>query len=322
VDYRTESGPIATNYTVLACPSCHSSLGVGEHSAICESCGEVYRANEYGYLVLMRHSEEDMFAELPSNTGDYIEAQHFNGKRLLEVFLKPLIATFKPANALDVGCGSGELVKLLRTCGVQSYGIDVVSNSKHWALAGTEPSSLFCADATSMPFGNNTFDFVMSLGVIEHIGTTHGHCTLKKAYIEERQKYARELVRVTKPGGTILIAAPNKSFPVDVQHGPRDEVSPETPIRSFLFNKTGLNVHKIWGDYHLPSYAEVRRLFINHAGARDWEALPLEGYFGFGRFKGGFLRPFATFAEAYVGHLPKPLRSTWLNPYVLVRIIK
>lgn len=308
--------------TVLVCPSCHSSLNVGDRTAICESCKGVYPVNEYGYLVLTPRSEEDVFTDLPSNTGDYIEAQHFNAERLLEAFLKPLIATLRPTNALDVGCGSGEMVKLLRTCGIACYGIDVLSNSKHWAMAGAEPNSLFCADATSLPFANNSFDFVMSLGVIEHIGTLNGHCTLKKTYIDDRQRYAKEIVRVTRPGGSILIAAPNKLFPVDVQHGPRDEVSPEAPIRSFLFKKTGLNVHKIWGDYHLPSYGEVRRLFLSHAGARDWEALPLEGYFGFGRFKRGFLKPFASLAEAYVGYLPKFCLDTWLNPYLLVRIIK
>jgi SAM-dependent methyltransferase len=162
----------------------------------------------------------------------------------------------------------------------------------------------------------------MSLGVIEHIGTINGHCTLKKTYIEDRERYAKELVRVTRPGGSILIAAPNKLFPIDVQHGPTDEVSPKAPIRSFLCRKTGLNFHKTWGDYHLPSYDEVRNLFLSHAGARYLEALPLRGYFGFGRFKQGFLKPLASLAEAYIERLPKPFLDTGLNPYVLARITK
>ncbi len=321
--YRTESSFAASAGPVLVCPSCQSSLTVGDASAICEICKVVYPKNEYGYLVLTPHSEqEEVFAELPSNTGEYIEAQHFNGQRLFDAFFKPLISTLRPTLALDVGCGSGELVKLFKTSGVPCYGIDVVSNSRHWSMAGAEPSSLFCADATDMPFESNSFDLVMSFGVMEHIGTLNGHCTLKSDYMEDRQKYASEIVRVTKPGGSILIAAPNKSFPIDLQHGPTDEVSPKAPIRSYINKKTGLNVHKIWGDYHLPSYSEVRKLFVDHAGATHWQVLPLKGYFGFGRFKAGFLRPFAYLAEAYVERLPKPLLSTWLNPYVLVQITK
>jgi SAM-dependent methyltransferase len=312
----------ALNRTLPVCPSCRSSLDVQERSAICESCNEVYGINEYGYLVLTPRSEGDVFQEMPSNTVDYIEAQHFNGTRLVEGFLKPLIASLRPTNALDVGCGAGALVKQLRAAGISCYGVDVPSNSKHWAMEGAEPSSLFCADATSLPFKDNSFDFVMSLGVIEHIGTINGHCTLKKTYIEDRKRYAKELVRVTKPGGSILIAAPNKLFPIDVQHGPTDEVSPKAPIRSFLCRKTGLNFHKTWGDYHLPSYDEVRKLFLSHAGARYLEALPLRGYFGFGRFKQGFLKPLASLAEAYIERLPKPFLETALNPYVLARITK
>ena len=320
--YRIESSSVIAKDAFIVCPSCHSSLDFGDRCAVCQNCRMVYPVNEYGYLVLTPNSERECSAELPPNSGDYVEAQHFNGKRLLDVFLNPLIAKIGPTNSLDVGCGSGELVKLLRTSGVRCYGIDVFSNSKNWAMTGADPNSLFCADATSLPFGNDSFDFVMSLGVIEHIGTLNGHCTLKKTYIEERRRYAKELVRVTKPGGTILIAAPNKRFPIDVQHGPTDELSPKAPIRSFLFQKTGLNIHKTWGDYHLPSYGEVRSLFLDHAGAKKWEAFPLAGYFGFGRFKLGFLRPFASFAEAYIRHLPSPFLKTFLNPYLLVVITK
>jgi ubiquinone/menaquinone biosynthesis C-methylase UbiE len=307
---------------VLVCPNCRQRLQVTQESAICTACNQVYPVIEDGYLDLTPRSGLGALGEEPATPEDYVHEQHCNGERLLEEFFKPLIAAIRPRNALDVGCGAGELVKQLQNEGVECYGIDLPSNAKHWGTTGINNSSVFGADARHLPFGDNSFDLVMSLGVIEHIGTINGHCTLSTTYVADRQRYAKEIVRVTKSNGSILIAAPNKSFPVDIQHGPTDAVGPKAPIRSFICNKTGLNLHKTWGHYHLPSYAEVKGLFLNHAGASAWEALPLHGYFGFGRFRSGFLKPFAMLAQAYVERLPKSFLNTGFNPYVLVRITK
>jgi SAM-dependent methyltransferase len=322
MDHLTENHHDAANGRLLVCPSCRATINVFCRPAVCESCKRVYPVSKYGYLDLTPRLESGTLADLPATPEDYVEDQHSNGERLFDSFLQPLINAIHPANALDVGCGAGEMVQQFQKCGIRCYGIDLPSNAKHWAAAGADVCSMFGADARRLPFADDSFDFVMSLGVIEHIGTLTGNCTLSKTYVEDRLRYAEEIVRVTKPNGSIVIAAPNKSFPVDIQHGPTDEVSPEAHLRSFLCKKTGLNVHKTWGDYHLPSYTEVRKLFVSHAGARTWEALPLKGYFGFGRFKRGFLKPFSILAEAYVEHLPKFFLSTCLNPYVLVKITK
>jgi SAM-dependent methyltransferase len=273
-------------------------------------------------LDLTPRLEPETLADLPATPEDYVEDQHSNGERLFDSFLEPLVKAIHPADALDVGCGAGEMVQQFQKRGIRCYGIDLPSNAEHWAKAGADACSMFGADARRLPFRDNSFEFVMSLGVIEHIGTLNGHCTLSKTYAEDRLRYAEEIVRVTRPNGSIVIAAPNKLFPLDIQHGPTDAVSPRAPLRSFIFEKTGLNVHRTWGDYHLPSYSEVQRLFLSHAGARSLEALPLKGYFGFGRFRRGSLRPLSVLAEAYVNHMPRYFLSTCFNPYVLVRIIK
>lgn len=293
-----------------------------QRSAVCDGCKVVYPANENGYLDLTPKSGLGVLGEQPPTPEAYVHEQHCNGERLLEEFLKPLIARVQPDNALDVGCGAGEMLKQLKRNGIRCYGIDLPSNADHWAMAGIGTGSAFGADARQLPFADNSFDLVMSFGVIEHIGTVNGHCTLSETYLQDRRCYAEEIVRVTRPNGSIVIAAPNKLFPVDIQHGPTDAVGPKAPVRSFICSKTGLNVHKTWGHYHLPSYAEVRKLFLGHAGARTCEALPLKGYFGFGRFRRGFLKPFSLLAQAYVENIPKSFLSTCFNPYVLVHITK
>jgi SAM-dependent methyltransferase len=322
MDQSTQYSRYAANDLLFVCPSCRATLTMADRFFRCERCKGVYPLGECGYFDLTPRQESGTLAKLASTPDDYAEDQHSSGERLFDEFLRPLLAALRPANVLDVGCGAGEMVKQFQKHGITCYGIDLPSNARHWAMSGADPGFVFGADARWLPFADNSFDLVTSFGVIEHIGTLNGHCTLSESYVNDRLRYAEEIVRVTKAHGTIVIAAPNKSFPVDIQHGPTDALSPKAPLRSFVCDKTGLNVHKTWGDYHLPSYSEVRKLFLSHAGATSWEALPLKGYFGFGRFKRGFLRPFSYLAEAYVQHLPKSFLSSCLNPYVLVKITK
>jgi hypothetical protein len=128
---------------------------------------------------------------------------------------------------------------------------------------------------------------------------------------------------VLRPNGRLLVTCPNKSFPVDIQHGPNDDgLSADNRFRSWLHHKTGINVHRTWGEYHLLSPREVKRLFCAEAGARSSRTLPIRGYFGFRRFQKGFLKPFAYVATAYVNRLPRITWDTFLNPYTLVEIRK
>lgn len=119
-----------------------------------------------------------------------------------------------------------------------------------------------------------------------------------------------------RPGGSILLACPNKRFPIDIQHGPNDELT-YAPRRTKIFERTGMNLHPTWGDYHLASYADVRNWFGRHRV----RPLPLAGYFGFSAFdRPGAIGRLSKVAQRYVDHLPEPLRATALNPYLLVEV--
>lgn len=129
--------------------------------------------------------------------------------------------------------------------GYNAYGIDLPVLSKFWVQAGNDPQHFFCCEATHLPFADSFFDVVYSLDVIEHIGTETGHCTLSDNYWEVRQQYVDEILRVTKSGGRVIIAAPNKSFPINIQNGPRDNLSPKNGIRSYICERTRMNIHPI-----------------------------------------------------------------------------
>lgn len=63
-------------------------------------------------------------------------------------------------------------------------------------LYGLQVHELKIADAEHLPYGDNTFDLVYSWGVIHHSPDTF--------------KCLQELIRVTKPGGTIKVMIYNR----------------------------------------------------------------------------------------------------------------
>ncbi|MFB3887578.1 MAG: class I SAM-dependent methyltransferase [Thermodesulfobacteriota bacterium] len=304
---------------ILICPSCHGYLAEAEGKRICATCDRRFGTNQHGFVEFVLNPA---LYEIDTTTEDYAKDQESNGFRFYTEYLRPFLLREPFKRILDVGCGIGKGISSLLSEGYDAYGVDLPSLSRFWAQAGNDPNHFFCCDASHLPFPDDYFDVVYSLGVIEHIGTKIGHYTLSPNYREVRQQYANELIRITKPDGRILISCPNKSFPIDIQHSPNDGLSPENRMRAYLFGKTGMNIHRTWGEYYLLSYSETRSMFCDNGGARLLRPLPLRGYFGFGRFGRGFLKPFGGLAEFYINNLPGTLRSCFLNPYMLAEITK
>jgi len=91
---------------------------------------------------------------------------------------------------LDAGCGSGKNMGLRTDC--QYQGID---NSEALVKICQEQGYFVdIGDITELPYDDNVFDATMCVAVIHHLDTR-----------EQRQKAVKELYRVTKPGGLIMI---------------------------------------------------------------------------------------------------------------------
>jgi len=103
---------------------------------------------------------------------------------------------------LEIGVGNGRMINLLRKNGVKSHfsAVDIVKAK----LSGVD---FTVADARHLPFKDNSYDLVYSLGVIEHF--------------KETKLAVQEHVRVLKKGGYLLITTPKLSF--------------NTPLRYLLY---------------------------------------------------------------------------------------
>ncbi len=107
----------------------------------------------------------------------------------------------EPLSLLECGCGGSPATVLLDLC--SSYtGVDF--SSRGLELAGTQlaaagvPYELLEADACNLPFDDNTFDAVYSANMIYHIADWRAQRTALD-----------QLLRVTRPGGVLILIAAN-----------------------------------------------------------------------------------------------------------------
>lgn len=306
--------------TNFVCTVCGNELVKRTDGYKCLKCGKLIMLNKYGYLDF----NSDGISDFDSTTDEYAQLQITTGTRVYERFLRPLFDKEPFEKVLDVGCGLGMGIQNLIQDGFDAYGLDMSNLAPYWEKYQLDNNRFICCDSSQIPFESNLFDIVYSLGVIEHIGTVNGHCTLKCNYRDIREKYVSEILRVTKKGGRIIVACPNKAFPIDIQHGALDGVGTASfskKARNYLFRKTGIHLHPTWGENHLLSYREIRNLFNKNTN-NTIEALSLKNYFGFSQFEKGILKPFVSLVNHYVENIPEKLLETCLNPYVIVQIKK
>ncbi|MHB1534000.1 MAG: class I SAM-dependent methyltransferase [Acidimicrobiales bacterium] len=297
----------------LACPVDRSPLALSGRGVACPD-GHRYQLGEHGYLEVA--PPDSPVLSIDSTASEYASHQESGGPRTYEAYLRGWLQAGRAQHVLDVGCGVGAIVDRMRRDGIDALGVDMRGVADFWGERGGDPAAFVVGDGVALPFPDRAFDAVMALGVIEHVGTLTGHLTLAPDWRDQRRRFADELARITRAGGRILVACPNKWFPVDVQHGPNDQLT-AAPWRSRVFERLALNVHATWGAYHLASYADLWSWY----GRDRVRPLPLRGYFGFSALeRPGVPRLLSRMARAWMDDLPAALRPTPLNPYLLAEI--
>ncbi len=112
-----------------------------------------------------------------------------------------MLAPSSKERILDAGCGSGVFSADLLSAGADVFGLDLSypmlkqSGQKHAGL----PLYLSQGSMTDLPFADDAFHKSVSITAIE--------------FIEDAKRAIKELFRITRPGGVIVVATLNSSGP-------------------------------------------------------------------------------------------------------------
>ena len=116
----------------------------------------------------------------------------FAGKRyLLSIFLKKYLKNKNNLKILDVGCGTGIIMKMLESYG-KVHGIDTSDVALNFCRK-RGIRNIKKADVCSIPYKKEEFDLITSLNVLYHKN------------VKDDFKAISEMYRVLKPGGILIV---------------------------------------------------------------------------------------------------------------------
>lgn len=137
---------------------------------------------------------EEKFNEIANEYDAWFETEV--GKVVKELELNALLEVMPELNGktlLEVGIGTGLFAMEFRKRGAIVYGIDPAENMLK--IAASRGFNVKFGYGEAIPFEDNTFDIVLSMTSMENS--------------KEPKKFLKELVRVAKPNGTVVVAVLN-----------------------------------------------------------------------------------------------------------------
>lgn len=140
---------------------------------------------------------------------------------------------------LDLGCGTGFTGSVLAShsgC-TEMHGVDRVSHSRH-----PEYASFAVGNAVRLPYANESFDFVISFGVIDHIPDLEGVLS--------------EVSRILKPGGALTFAIQTSHFR-------------ESTFWYRCFSRLGLRKKAL----QFQRYRDVYDMIFHYKNEEEWRRL-------------------------------------------------
>lgn len=102
-------------------------------------------------------------------------------------------------NVLDIGCGNGRLIDLLRGKNISYTGVDSSKELIEIAKKNRgKEGSFMHANALSLPFEDESFDTTFSIAVLHHVPSA-----------DFRDRFVHEAYRVLRPRGTLVLTVWN-----------------------------------------------------------------------------------------------------------------
>ncbi len=185
-------------WNILVCPHCGAMLDLSNQCARCKNCEIDYRYTESGGIDLRLQKKKNYHYDCTLGTSLFSEPKfeftklqeknnpevNFSDFKVPYHLTKETISYFPKAKtkdslALDLGCGNTVHRKICERAGFEYTGMDYNSDE-----------ALILGDAHALPFKDDSFEFILSIAVLEHI--RFPFIMMKEAY------------RVLKPNGLFI----------------------------------------------------------------------------------------------------------------------
>jgi ubiquinone/menaquinone biosynthesis C-methylase UbiE len=106
--------------------------------------------------------------------------------------LQCMLAAIPPGKALDAACGTGRQTRRLLELGHDVTGVDLTPGMLHQAVRRNPQADFIRADLRTLPLEDNSFDIAI--------------CSLALTHIPDVTRPIKEIARVTRPGGQIILS--------------------------------------------------------------------------------------------------------------------
>ncbi len=186
---------------------------------------------------------------------ELINEQYFS-KYFERVFKNALKKPVKGLNILEPGCGSGIMSARLAKQGANIYLLDISNNAlktvkENFKRKKAKTAGCINGDITCMPMADGSMDVVWNQGVIEHF--------------TDRKPIVKEMFRLVKPGGKIIIFVPGHM----------------SPLHFVYLTLSALKLKKLW-PFDEQDFLKKKELYqdLKAAGAKKIKVKRLLGSFG------------------------------------------
>ncbi len=180
------------------CPVCSSSVHTrsftkeGFDFVKCSDCGMLYTPQVLKQKVLKKFYEDEYYTQTWKFKSRYKDSLDYK-KKYFSMIAKKIMKFKKKGTCLDIGCGTGDFLNVMKTKGWQCFGTELNSYARNFVK---ENYGVLVYDKELNKFHTGEYDLISMSQLIEHIPDP------KKALLHAH--------RVLKNKGLLFLAFPNE----------------------------------------------------------------------------------------------------------------